>query len=388
MYTKILQDPDGCRSCSQNESSEEQKHLRTAQGSNTLVLCIEISWNAYRFGGFDFNACHAWQPLKNTNTQNHLSITFVIIYRFINPRNLGAKSWMIKALVPKQMKFSESILYMFSSSVNGLGWGLPSLDLLRFKDVRQQSICRIWDSDHLIWKQVLRFEILRQDWNQQMQFTKPFHASLYITPIWVIQGTSLNSLVSLHAQEACLACWLFLLFAYNLLQPSIDSGAFCQKLQKSLAKVNTQATSEHQVWQSQAPPSPSRAALGHYSLLHRKSRNQLPRTVMRKWLHIISLQKFHVTFISTRSGRTVATLHPSIQLKIESRLVGSNIDSFLKAISLRKGHYSVTQSQGLSKFGRILFPGVLNGNWTHLIPSWRIGDTYNRIHLGHCCLST
>ena len=67
MYRKILQDPDGCRGCSQNESSEEQNHLRTAQASNTLVLCIEISWNAYRFGGFDSNACYAWQPFKNIN---------------------------------------------------------------------------------------------------------------------------------------------------------------------------------------------------------------------------------------------------------------------------------------------------------------------------------
>ena len=161
---------------------------------------------------------------------------------------------MIKALVPKQLKFSESNLYMFSYSVDGLPWPVASLDLLRFNDVRQQSICRIWDSDHLITEKALPFKILRQDWNQQMQFTKPFHASLYKTPIWVIQSTSLTSLVSLHAQEACLACWLFLLFAYNLLQPSIDSGAFGQKLQKSLAKVNTQSTSQHQVWQSQAPP--------------------------------------------------------------------------------------------------------------------------------------
>ena len=47
---------------------------------------------------------------------------------------------MIKAQVPKQLKFSQSNLYMFSYSVDGLVWSLPSLDLLRFKDVRQKYL--------------------------------------------------------------------------------------------------------------------------------------------------------------------------------------------------------------------------------------------------------
>ena len=54
MYRIIIQEPDGGQSCSnKKESSHEEKHLRTAQGNNTLVWCIDIAWNAYRLGGFD-----------------------------------------------------------------------------------------------------------------------------------------------------------------------------------------------------------------------------------------------------------------------------------------------------------------------------------------------
>ena len=167
-----------------------------------------------------------------------------------------------------------------------------------------------------------------------MQNMKACHASLYIIPIWVIQGTSLTSLVSLHAQEACLACWLFAI----CLQPVTAKYWFTfWELQNITCK------GKHS---SDKSGNPLRL---HYSLHHRKlkiamaqeislalshccrkSKNQLPWSVMRKWLHT-----FHY--------------------------------SFVKTISVWEGRYSVTQSQTLSKFGRILlflFPGMLNGIWT------------------------